>query len=640
MDAHSPDPPPGQTTLSVSDFSKALKTLPSCQRCQQGRRKCDTLIPSCSRCARAKEECLFYDHALKQVLPRSYIHSLIKSAENLQRQIADNRKIGQKPYSPRDTLTTPNPQAAHSSSGGDSSIIPVNSSVQHQTGFHFPVTTHDGPTLRYFGSSSVFSLAVHIMTRVRNSAMFSLPPINSAILTDMEPSDFHGGCDCTITKSMVERSLELYMDSIHVLYPFLDESTVLSDLEDYWDIQSSGIDPSGLKGHRAHHFFRIKIIAAIASASRSRYNASRIACDHGCYVEATKCIAEVTSEVSADSLRALMLLIVYCLFRPRKGDIWRLLDYACRLCLELGYHTELGSDSCIIDREQQKKIFWSLYTLENIVSQLFGRPSDFPDAIVTTEYPASSPTESAELNAVQIQSLFTVQHWKLVSIRSKLFTELYLPNGAAYRDMSWYQKRLNTLDAWYAETIKTVALVGVGELTCTVAFHATILFLFQPLVMDLLCRPADSNTPPGRMQFVPEEIFLSAGRLVEVYEEIVQAPRNGALGTYPMTFMSAHYIFLASMMIKAYCLFYLDGNTTFHRTLSDPKYIQETGSIDLENICRISNSCLILLTFCHEKWPGLVGMRDVYRQLSDQLLKRVLQKYHAEGAQSVGTHGA
>lgn len=469
--------------------------------------------------------------------------------------------------------------------------------------------------------------------------MFSLPPINSAILTDMEPSDFHGGCNCTITKSMVERSLELYMGSVHILYPFLDESIVLSDLEDYWEIQSSGIDPSGLKGQRAHHFFRIKIIAAIASASRSRHNASRIACDHGCYVEATKCIAEVTSEVSADSLRALMLLIVYCLFRPRKGDIWRLLDYACRLCLELGYHTESGSDICLHDREQQKKIFWSLYVLENIVSQLFGRPSDFPDAIVTAEYPASSPMGSAELSAVETQSLFTVQHWRLVSLRSELFTELYLPNGAANRDTSWYQTRLNTLDAWYAESIDMVALAGVGELTCTVAFHATILFLFQPLVVDFLCRPTDSKTPSGWMEFVPEEIFLSAGRLVEVYEEIVRAPRNGVLGTYPMTFMSAHYIFLASMMIQAYCLFYLDGNTTFQRTIVDPKYVQETKNIDLENICQISNSCLILLTFCHEKWPGLVGMRDVYRQLSDQLLKRVLQKYHTERAQTVGMHG-
>ncbi|KEY74762.1 hypothetical protein S7711_06664 [Stachybotrys chartarum IBT 7711] len=47
------------------------RLLPTCQRCRRLRRKCDTQLPSCRACEKAGAECTFYDHALKQALPRS-----------------------------------------------------------------------------------------------------------------------------------------------------------------------------------------------------------------------------------------------------------------------------------------------------------------------------------------------------------------------------------------------------------------------------------------------------------------------------------------------------------------------------------------------------------------------------------------
>jgi hypothetical protein len=82
------------------------------------------------------------------------------------------------------------------------------------------------------------------------------------------------------------------------------------------------------------------------------------------------------------------------------------------------------------------------------------------------------------------------------------------------------------------------------------------------------------------------------------------------------------------MMIMAYCLLWLDGRVDFRPMIDNPDYIQETSSVTVDNLLQISNSCLILLTFCADKWPGLVGMRDVYCQLSDQILKQVLRKMY------------
>lgn len=79
------------------------------------------------------------------------------------------------------------------------------------------------------------------------------------------------------------------------------------------------------------------------------------------YQDALSCVEEVTSEVSPASLQALLLLTIFCLFYPRKGDIWKLLDYACRLTVELGYHTESNMND-VIENDAQMKLrrstFW------------------------------------------------------------------------------------------------------------------------------------------------------------------------------------------------------------------------------------------------------------------------------------------
>lgn len=509
--------------------------------------------------------------------------------------------------------------------------------VQGSTGLngtHFPVATPQGPTLRYFGGSSVFSLAVATMARVRSDSKHSLPPLQHSSTMEVASVDFHGSCNCTITRRMVEKSVELYMASIHPIYPFLAAEAIHADLEAYWEIQRNGTDPALLKGEDAHRFFRIKIIAAIASASRSRHNASRIACDHGCYLEVIKCIAEVTSEASTDSLRALMLLIVYCLFRPRKGDIWKLLDYACRLSLELGYHTEPDSSVSDAVREQQRNTFWSLYTLERIIGQLFGRPSDLPETIITTELPKATLTwtQDDNLGMDTIKARQAVHHTRLVYLRSGFFHDIYLSDHTnGNHDLMWYQERVATIVDWYQQSRDDMAIESVCSLTCSVAFHSTLLFLFQPLVVSSLNETrrskSEHESTAAAPLFIPAEVYTSACKLIEDYEAILRAPRESTMGTYPLTFMSAHYIYMASMMIMAHCVLYLDGRVSFPHLIGDAtvSYTSETAHMRLENVLQVSNSCLVLLTFCAEKWPGMAGMRDTFKQLSDQLVKQILQ---------------
>jgi hypothetical protein len=328
-----------------------------------------------------------------------------------------------------------------------------------------------------------------------------------------------------------------------------------------------------------------------------------------------------------------MLLIIYCLFRPRKGDIWKLLDYACRLCLELGFHREPDIAMPLAQQEQQRYTFWSLYSIERIIGQLFGRPSDLPESMISTELPIVLSIPQS-VHDVELHTLVqTRHHYQLVYLRSSIFSDMYLAEHVhGQRPLSWYQDKLRPILDWYRRSKSDLSTsTTVASLTCTVAFHSTILFVFQPLVLEALAykntsKPSQSKVAQTAFN-VPAEIFKSATCLVEIYEEILMAHRKTILGSYPITFMSAHYIFTASMMILAYCILSMDDDMVFQSVIDGacPEFIEETAHIHLDDVLRISNSCLMLLAFCAEKWPGMEGMRDTFRGLSDQVIGRRLR---------------
>ncbi|CAK7231243.1 hypothetical protein SCUCBS95973_007845 [Sporothrix curviconia] len=67
--------------MTSIDLATLLESLPACKRCRKNRRRCDTLLPSCANCSKAGVECIFFDHALQEELPRSYIASLVEHLE-------------------------------------------------------------------------------------------------------------------------------------------------------------------------------------------------------------------------------------------------------------------------------------------------------------------------------------------------------------------------------------------------------------------------------------------------------------------------------------------------------------------------------------------------------------------------------
>jgi hypothetical protein len=549
----------------------------------------------------------------------SYVESLLKRLSQLKAEQAAS--YGLLDISRSDIhRDAPQHNQSHPGSETSSSPQPKNTSFD----VHCLIETNGTPTLRFFGSSSAMALTVELVRQVCTAGI--LLPATKVPLYLHPPNDIpeiysEPNYSSLLSRDALVPLIKLYLSSLNLIYPFLDETAIYEDLETvllgrHPETPGSTI----LTGNHAYQYFSITMICANACAVKSRHESHFTAIGNAYYNEALRHVEQVTSEESALSLQSLLLLITYSLFYPQKGDIWKLLDFACRLSVELGYHRE--QDLGLYDNQQvergkdlRRSCFWSLYTIERIVGQLFGRISDLPEPIITAEYPA----HSNDREEVLVQLVSATHHNRLVYLRSEIYRHMYLPTNPPLDNLEWFQDQFYTLRQWHHELDLEKYAPGVSTVTCTVAYHATIIFLFQPLILRSLSI-TDSATGTDKITMVPSDNYYSACKLIKTYEQVLQAPESSCLGSYPMTFMSAHYIYIAGLTLMAHCLLRLNGSLTVLAPWSDVAHDNPVFQINFGSLFESSTSCLILLTWCAERWRGMSGMLDTFKRLSEALL--------------------
>ncbi|EXJ81676.1 hypothetical protein A1O1_07741 [Capronia coronata CBS 617.96] len=606
------------TTISEAELTRLL---PTCQRCRRLRRKCDTNLPACRLCQKGKAECTFFDHALQQTLPRSYVHSLLTRLSRLRSVQAavdgSSEPLTSLPvvhHERNASLTSSHVEPAHNEWGTYTSELSFDK--------HF-IIEHANPTCwQFLGSSSPYALVVEVLVHAQAKLgsmvhhpdyagpEFWLNAQSTEVAEPLQPRP-------TPSRAEVEMLVNLYMSTTNRLMVFFDPDDIAPEIDTF--LRHHGTNAKYLSGKEAHEFFRVAMICAVASANKARHHSVYDTESMAYYAEGVQCVEEVTSDVSADALQALLLLIAFTLFHPRKADLWKLLDFACRLSVELNYHSETNDEyEDEKSRRKRRSIFWGLYCVERTMGQHFGRPSDLAEEIITTEYPAT--LNAATLADPESLQLVLISHYyRLTYLRSEIFRELYLPAVAPNLPRMWYEQSLDHILSWRRELEFVETSLGMGSMTCDMGFHTSICFLFQPLLLRALAAAKGPMLGPEITEGIPRESYHSAVKLIESYDKIFRGAEGTPLGMYPITVNSAHYIQQAAITIMAHCLLAIDGRlpvVTFSREISG----DTEGPVDFNGIHEISGTCLILLNTLSKKWPGMVGVLDIYKTLQSQVL--------------------
>lgn len=613
------------TNISEADLTRLL---PTCQRCRRLRRKCDTQLPACRLCQKGKAECTFFDHALQQTLPRSYVHSLLTRLGRLRAaQGAANGTISA-------PSTTPSafrfPQHARNLSTATVSSVaepPTNGWGTYTSELSFDklfILRNANPTCwQFFGSSSAYSLAVEVIVHTQAK----LGPVTATeryaegefwlISHRNEAEEPPPQLRAPPSRDEIEMLFLLYSTTTNLMMSVVDLNEVHSEIPTYLRYHGSNI--RYLTGSEAHQFFRVSMVCAISASNKARHHPEYMNDSLAYYSEALQCVEEVTSDVSVPSLQALLLLILFALFHPRKGDIWKLLDFACRLSVELNYHSETNDEfESEKERRCRRAIFWGLYTIERTIGQHFGRPADLTEEIITAEYPASIHDAATNDPPTQ-QFILSSHYYRLTYLRSEIFRDLYLPATAPNFPRGWYEQRLDHILAWRRELHYMESVVGVGSMTCEMGFDSSICFLFQPLLLRALASTKEPMLSHDCADLIPRESYHSACKVIEFYNKVCNGSEDSPYGQYPITVISAHYIYQAALAIMAHCLLAIDGRlpvVNFSMELSG----NASGPVDFRGVGEISETSLALLDYLARRFAGMVGVYDICRNLHDKVL--------------------
>ncbi|KAH8660526.1 hypothetical protein BX600DRAFT_499674 [Xylariales sp. PMI_506] len=618
-------------------------------RCRRLRRKCDTMMPRCRPCEKTGHECTFIDPSLNQVVSRSHVHSLLEQLEHLRAiegvvaSSSDNSNPIQSTATSRDESSFDIMAASSSSSPADQA--------------------------QYWGSSSVFALAAEVVQHAVISKVITpqdadlgpgtLRPEDSGEDT-ADSNTFERQMMCAAPAD-VQHLVSQYLASFNALYRFVDEAQAPSDVRVYLTAKSRyDLDACDLRGAEAHGFFRVSLMCAVACAHEAAGRAAarrpaRAAESLAYYGEALGCLEEVTSEASPQSLQAVLLLIVYYLYYPRKGDIWKLLDYACRLTVELGYHqagdTEGGeeeeAETAAANRQDvnaedtlRRSTFWGVYALERIIGQLFGRGSDIPEKIITVGY----PTHDLSSGDTPIS-----HYYRLVYLRSEIYHALCLPATLSAHALSlpWLREKYEALQAWRAsepstEGAESFSASGIVGLSCSLAYSQSMCFLFQPLLLYALRHTQERPEGGGETSkdvdsspiIVVADSYWAASDLMRTYDQIASLPKSSPLGAYPLTFISAHIIWMAASTLIAHALLALTGRVRILRRLCEWEVDGEgqvgpEELIDYDALVDMFATCSRLVHWCVERWPEMSDLSRVYGTLMQRLTKELILKSSA-----------
>lgn len=556
------------------------------------------------------------------------------------------------------------PLRFHGDDGSTSIVNEIVNDGQHldeqHSGFdaHYPMPKGNkgGDSHIFFGASSSLVLATEVLFHVCHDPQLvdrecpvidanfdALLPQETLSPDPIRVHDFHPSPD--LTRFLIDN----YINTVHVLYPLTKISSISSDLLKFCDFFANSPSNSTTSTHvtpasgilatssvltstvsqmqETHALFRIAIMCAISVSHLSRRAYSDNLHEREFYDLALHLLEPATAELSANSLHTIILLILYYLSRPQRGDIWMLLDSATRLVVQLGYHIaplrctsqneEVWDGEEDAEREEldwKRNMFWCLFSLERTVSQCFGRPSDMLQAVLTVRHPP--------LSTDQRQNTAAFLH-RLSTLRTKIFSDVYLSAEMPYLSPEWYSDHYAQLQKWYRDAVfnddpnSNSIETGIGHTALKLAYNNTTIFLFQrELLAALQSTYSSLNFNPPMAVSLLNESFTSACSIISLYTNILEADKNSDLNRYPLTFVAAHEMFAAGFTYLGILVLRL-------------RLDRRNRNDNLEQHLRIGTihnvviECTIVLAWCAGRWEGLDGMVQMFKAASSTVLSMI-----------------
>ncbi|GLI79792.1 hypothetical protein PoHVEF18_008133 [Penicillium ochrochloron] len=205
-------------------------------------------------------------------------------------------------------------------------------------------------------------------------------PLNS-IFSNPVVADFEDSMGLALLDpSHISSLLEFYFAHSHTLYPFIRKSEFEAVL---WRVYGDPLDPLA---QSPLWQFRIWMVLAIGSTTYCSVSLMDETEPLQFFNKAMTYFEAAMGCGDLAGLEVLMLQVSYSFFNKIGPNTWFLVGVAARMATGMGLHTSDVYQTLAVDNaEQQKRLFFSLYMMDRVVSLALGRPFAIQDDDITVE---------------------------------------------------------------------------------------------------------------------------------------------------------------------------------------------------------------------------------------------------------------
>ncbi|KAI0111908.1 fungal-specific transcription factor domain-containing protein [Daldinia grandis] len=430
--------------------STSFRNVSACNRCRLRKNRCDQKLPSCASCEKARVACVGYDPITKREIPRSYVYYLETRVDQLEALLRRN-SIQYPPANNLEYCSRPGTDGGlgRSPTDGAPSAVPgitetSNSAKPHKGNNDVEkavkiIRPGGSGGQRHLGSATGISFARVVFAAVQssvgdqrsNSDKTGVRPYRpiagngaAASGTSMRDSFFGLHTRPTIRpaefppRDLAIKMVELYFQHANPQIPVLHRENFMQLFERAYAEEGRVRGPKEL--------YILNMVYAIGGgiimdaqttsakmtgeekkqAQPEEYHASAV-------VHLEACLSN--SGGGLEELQAVLLLANFALLRPVPPGLWYIVGVAVRLAVDLGLHYEDGKDVEFdltskdktneaseksreaylrergrreYTRDLRRRLWWSTYSLDRLVSTCVGRPFGVSDQVITTEFPS------------------------------------------------------------------------------------------------------------------------------------------------------------------------------------------------------------------------------------------------------------
>ncbi|KXT14862.1 hypothetical protein AC579_745 [Pseudocercospora musae] len=517
-------------------FKRQKRRGVACSRCHSHKIKCSGEQP-CASCNNAKvaDTCSFPKRDRNVNIPESYIDKLEAEIRNLRAQLssspAETRRPDAVPRSPPNDHEDVHP--------GPDPHVPNPLLDTH----HFPDNTF------FTGEGACTAFADRLLECVDQS---SDSPSSSTIpghvthptFNRLHKHDFE--LPNRIQASLLIRRVDRFIGNNYMLFlkkMFFEQFDRAYNTTDQPDI-----------------LWACQLFALLALGELySNYNmptADSTVPGTAFFIQAVSLLQDTYEVPSLEQVQILLLLSFYANSIGRLKSAHVYCGIALRVGIGLGLHRTQACYTSMSPtlREYRRRLFWTLYLFDRLISSKLGYPLAIHDEDIDVEMPSMNGLSAAEKEEFN-DHLHLSAHVTLAKITGDILSDIYcLPRNSRVSFVRRVHRVLKDLRTWDAELPKPLRIQADGSArdlyTLHMHFHLCIIQTTRPILLHIFkmqLHPPSSTKSPG---FSPVTLALAdactnAARTTNQLLSKLFVEGNLAMFGY----FDAHYLFSSTLIL-------------------------------------------------------------------------------------------